>query len=343
MRRTLERRCAAFTLVELLVVIAIIGTMVSLLLPAVQHARESGRRTACLSNLRQLGLGCIEYEESLRRFPGLFDTFQATGNETSGTELTGTWAVELLPRLEQDKLFEVFQSGRLADIYVGVLVCPSDSNKDRSGPVTSYIANGGKVGTVADARISEGVFHNRIYAPKAATNEGHWRDGREYTLILSENLDATFYNEIGWNGFTRNGVPLDLEIDANELITKRKDLTWNPVFLWYGYNSQVRDRVKIRAINAERQYANRPEDCQNSIKFRFDRGSCDDTEAAHVRTSNAGLSSYHPGGVNVIFGSGRATFLRETIEYPVYQALMTLNDLNARIDTPQRIIIDNDL
>ena len=66
MRKNLR---TAFTLVELLVVIAIIGILVSLLLPAVQAARAAARRTQCQNNLRNLGMGILNYESSQRSFP----------------------------------------------------------------------------------------------------------------------------------------------------------------------------------------------------------------------------------------------------------------------------------
>src|SRR6188474_2229539 len=83
-----------FTLVELLVVIAIIGVLVALLLPAVQAAREAARRSQCQNHLKQLGLGIHNFEDVYKSLPH------------SRYDARYTWAVELLPFIEQRALFE---------------------------------------------------------------------------------------------------------------------------------------------------------------------------------------------------------------------------------------------
>src|SRR5204862_1414991 len=82
----------AFTLVELLVVIAIIGTLVALLLPAVQSAREASRRSTCASNIRNIALATLQYEERFRSFPGLFDPIPAERLKSQSGTPNITWA-----------------------------------------------------------------------------------------------------------------------------------------------------------------------------------------------------------------------------------------------------------
>ncbi len=70
----------AFTLVELLVVIAIIGILIGLLLPAINAAREAGRRAQCMNNIKQLSLACINYQEEHGAFP-----YGVTYNSSNGS------------------------------------------------------------------------------------------------------------------------------------------------------------------------------------------------------------------------------------------------------------------
>src|SRR5689334_23291691 len=82
-----RRRRSGFTLIELLVVISIIGILVGLLLPAVNAAREAGRRTQCSNNMRQLGLALLNFSSSKNSFPnaGTIDEQPPTGTLTAGT------------------------------------------------------------------------------------------------------------------------------------------------------------------------------------------------------------------------------------------------------------------
>jgi prepilin-type N-terminal cleavage/methylation domain-containing protein len=89
MDRKQRKPIPAFTLVELLVVIAIIGVLVALLLPAVQAAREAARRTQCVNNLKQIGLGIQNFESTLQYVPA---SRMPCGGDT--------WAVAILPYME---------------------------------------------------------------------------------------------------------------------------------------------------------------------------------------------------------------------------------------------------
>ena len=88
-----NRKASAFTLIELLVVIAIIGVLVSLLLPAIQNAREAARRLACASNLKQISLAALNYESLHRQLPiGFLGPWDANGNGVNDTaEAPDTW------------------------------------------------------------------------------------------------------------------------------------------------------------------------------------------------------------------------------------------------------------
>jgi prepilin-type N-terminal cleavage/methylation domain-containing protein len=121
----------AFTLVELLVVITIIGILISLLLPAVQSAREAARRTQCSNNLRQVALALHNYHQTHATLP--FAT--PFDNQAPIAKPGGTWVAMILPQLEQQALYNQFDFGKpMADpanaaavkVPVSLLVCPSD-------------------------------------------------------------------------------------------------------------------------------------------------------------------------------------------------------------------------
>ncbi len=97
-----------FTLVELLVVIAIIGVLVSLLLPAVNAARESARRIQCANNIRQIGLGLINFHDTQRQFPqGLYADDDPNGYFT---EVGLGWATKVLPFIEEQAVYDLIKN-----------------------------------------------------------------------------------------------------------------------------------------------------------------------------------------------------------------------------------------
>src|SRR5271166_504613 len=108
-------RPRGFTLIELLVVIAIIAVLISLLLPAVQSARESARRIQCTNNLKQIGLAFANYESANQIFP-LGAMVLCSGPSTSGWGNSignngVSWVALVLPYLEQNNVFNAINFG----------------------------------------------------------------------------------------------------------------------------------------------------------------------------------------------------------------------------------------
>ncbi len=141
-----RRPSSAFTLVELLVVIAIIGVLVSLLLPAVNSAREAARRTQCTNNIRQMGLAVTNYESANRRLPpGDVRDYFLDGNGIccTGIDSQGTWVTLIFPYMEESAAYEQIKPGqgtffdlpgKIHNQFFSSFLCPSDIQVDLITP-----------------------------------------------------------------------------------------------------------------------------------------------------------------------------------------------------------------
>jgi type II secretory pathway pseudopilin PulG len=150
------RHRIAFTVVELLVVIAIIATLVGLLLPAVQGAREAARRVQCGNNLKQLALAVLSYETQMGHFPAATQTTEkasckdcydpwkeaglSPGSFTAGTRQGTSWILEVLPFMEEkgianqwNRQTNVRGNAALAQTDIPMLYCPARRSGIRTG------------------------------------------------------------------------------------------------------------------------------------------------------------------------------------------------------------------
>ena len=233
MRQQANRRLQGFTLVELLVVIAIIATLIGLLLPAVQSAREAARRSSCQNNLRQMSLGAVGFHDAKRMFPSGF-TQESIGGSFQGHSLF----YFVLPFMEQRQLFDSMDpavprnnitavSGRRAAASVSTFVCPSDQfpegNPHRYSATeaygcTSYRGNGGSRPFFATSSTNDGMFMaTGTRARKAASAPNainvrikHVTDGTSKTILFADasHVDANFntFTTAGWNSGSTLGT-----------------------------------------------------------------------------------------------------------------------------------------
>ena len=113
----------AFTLVELLVVIAIIATLIGLLLPAVNAARESGRRTQCTNNQYQMGMAANRHNETNGYVPGWRNAMVSNSGP-----IGPSWPVVLLPFMERNDIYSALvASGTLTNApVIPMYACPSN-------------------------------------------------------------------------------------------------------------------------------------------------------------------------------------------------------------------------
>jgi prepilin-type N-terminal cleavage/methylation domain-containing protein/prepilin-type processing-associated H-X9-DG protein len=289
----------AFTLVELLVVIAIIGILMALLLPAVQMAREAGRRASCNNNLKQIGLAMQNHHATLNAFPVARNPFPLVHSSLS----------RLLPYCEQSNVQNLIDyklplsapvNVNASQQAISFFLCPSDSTTGQVPGMldagSNYVANNGS-GTVAYGLIAsgDGVFTQSKLGFKNLT------DGSSNTAAFSESL-------LGLGTATGQNPRLEvLEIagggDTTPAACASASGTW----------SGKRGGKWIDGHYGNTLYnhfytPNPPQwDCGNG-------------------SHNKGLStarSNHIGGVNVLFCDGSVRFANNNIDLNVWRAAST--------------------
>lgn len=348
---TTRRRHAAFTLVELLVVITIIGMLVALLLPAVQGARERGRQLTCLNNVKNISLAAISYDSSKGQLPGytqlikVAPTWYATINYDSTTrKFTGkpvevpnpaapgaldnvagfSWATMLLSRLERNDIWDQIVQPNLATAGnystavptqippVEVFVCPSDrdvtSQPELPGLTYSMNTGGwdprGSNGqltlspTVGD-KVENGIAFDlaqydrqKVTGPKSRMSAIN--DGAGTTLMFAENSHKLYDSTVS---------------------------TGEPAFGWLKGNEQQLGFVWVVPTTGTAPVPGNAVTDQEALNR--------DSVGAGNYIANAPRfarpASPHSGGMNVAFCDGHGMFLRDDIDYVVYQQLVTPN------------------
>jgi prepilin-type N-terminal cleavage/methylation domain-containing protein/prepilin-type processing-associated H-X9-DG protein len=194
-------RGRGFTLVELLVVIAIIGILISLLLPAIQAAREAARRMNCANNLKQLGLGCLNHVDTQKHFPtgGMFYTVMADPDFGFGALQSGGWTATILPFMDYRQVWNMSKGttgGKtgpkglalraMAKTPISVMNCPTrraSGNYRLPAYMGTYVADNAADNPPNDCTYTRGDY---------ACNQG---------------VDLTSYNNVGGGVYQKGAFP----------------------------------------------------------------------------------------------------------------------------------------
>ncbi|NLE38729.1 MAG: DUF1559 domain-containing protein [Pirellulaceae bacterium] len=330
--RSAHWRKEGFTLVELLVVIAIIGILIALLLPAVQAAREAARRVHCSNNLKQLAVGCINYESANGQFPpgeihghvgnvavGGYSAYAGYGYCRSAVESgqqpnhcewagqIGIWMNAIFPQIElqadYDRLdFEA--RGQYADPtganteisqkYYAGFKCPSDTFT-------------GLVQWVSSLPPSQSVN----YFASAGDNE--WstlrhRDGTRYTTTQDAPNHANATNGVFYNDSTTRLSDITDGASSTALLTE----TWGRAYQFpTSDDGTASDSYGHGMI------------CHMYAYFDWTPNSFRNFSGGYMHPWR--INSFHSGGAHVALCDGSVHFVSEFVDRDVFKALGTIN------------------
>jgi prepilin-type N-terminal cleavage/methylation domain-containing protein/prepilin-type processing-associated H-X9-DG protein len=294
------RQRTAFTLTEMLVVISIIGVLASMLLPAVQAAREAARRATCTNNMRACARAFSSYDAAKGFLPAS-RTFWSSATTTDVLN----WPYPILPQLEQDALYtDMRTNGRpTRKAKIEALVCPSDSQNDPDFPL-SYVVNGGckNDGCNVDYQVkANGQFARLILANGALVDKGMALPAQNnpcYDAIKAARDARYSLSDIARNDGTSTTLLLAENADAE--VWWRAQQEYHAHVVWWPTST----------IQAP------------PIALNQDQGQSLDID--HARPA-----SLHPGGFNLAFCDGSVRFMSESVNYAVFCVLMTSQGANA--------------